>query len=259
MKEFIKVIKEINSTLNFFIFFESFLNAGIFFLAVYFLLSLVNLYPISALIPALVYFILRVYTYSREDKRKTVESKYEPLKEKLRTAADNINEENIIVNELEQEVIRDLKNVSLSSFIQTRKISYKILATMLLSFAIVLATTMNLYIVDLNKFFGDIPGILEGINPRRAASNLNVEINESNSIYGESKLATLGDNPIDIKIKPVNYEVNVREEGDAEQKQFDEIFPSEVDIKQASSSDEDKYAAEQQELVKKYFDKLAHR
>ena len=71
-------------------------------------------------------------------------------------------------------------------------------------------------------------------------------------------MATLGDNPVDIKIKPVNYQVNVREEGDVEKKQFDEMFPNEVAIEQSSSSDEH-IPEEQQELVKNYFNKLANR
>jgi len=122
MKNFINVIKEIHKTLNFIIIFETILNAVIFFLVVYFLLSLVNLFPILALIPALVYFAARLYVNSKRDERRIVEGKYEPLKEKLRTAADNIREENPVVNELEEEVIQDLKHVGLSSFVQTKRI-----------------------------------------------------------------------------------------------------------------------------------------
>ena len=115
MKSFIKVIKEINKTLNFLFIFETILNAVIFFLVVYFLMSLVNLFPILALIPAIIYFAMRLYANSKRDKRKIVESKHEPLREKLRTAADNVNEENIVVNELEEEVIHDLDHMGLSS------------------------------------------------------------------------------------------------------------------------------------------------
>lgn len=258
MKNFIKVIKEINRTLEFLIIFESILNAVIFFLVVYLLLSLVNLFPILAVIPAIIYFAMRLYTNSKSDKRKIVESKYEPLKEKLRTAADNYKEENPVVNELEEEVVQDLKHVGLSSFIQTKNVSYKIFTTLLLSFAIVLATTMNLYIVDLNKFLGNVPDMLENLNLRRAASMPLGEINESEDIYGDSQLAVLGNKQIDIKIRPVNYEVNVREEGDVEQRQFDEIFPTEVAVEQASAFEE-RIPEEQQELVKNYFDKLANR
>lgn len=256
MKTFIKVVKEINNTLNFLIIFETALNAAIFFLVVYLLLSLINLYPILAVIPAAVYFAARTYANSKADKRVIVENKYAPLKEKLRTAADNIKEENPVVNELHEEVIYDLKNVGLSSFINTRQVSYKILATILLSFAIVFATTLNLYIVDLNKFLGTIPDTLSKLSLKRSTNTPIGEVNESSDIYGDSKLAVLGDQEIDIRIRPVNYEVSVREEGDVEQKQFDEIFPSQVDIKQSSAYEEN-IPQEQQELVKNYFNKLA--
>jgi len=258
MKNFINVIKEIDRTLNMVFVFSSILNAAIFFLSVYLLLSIVNLYPILALIPAAVYFALRLYSRSKMDKRKIVESKYEPLKEKLRTAADNIKEDNPVINELEEEVVHDLKNVGLSSFIQTKEVSYKLFATIALSFVIVLTTTTNLYIIDLNEFLSTtIPEYLKGI-PKLADGALFGEINESEDIYGESQLAVLGNEQIDIRISPVNYEVNVREEGDVEQKQFNEIFPSDVDVEQASAFEEN-IPEEQQELVKKYFDKLAGR
>jgi|TARA_Y100000310_G_scaffold220550_2_gene222081 hypothetical protein len=257
MKNFAKVIKEINSTLNFLAIFETTINSAIFFLVVYLLLSLINLYPILALIPAGVYFATRLYVNSKTDKRKIIEKKYEPLREKLRTAADNYKQDNPVVNELQNDVVLDLKHVSLSSFISTKRISYKILSTIILSFAIVLATTLNLYIVDLSKFLGELPEFLEKVNPINRASNNPIgEINESDDIYGDSKLAVLGNQEIDIKIKPVNYEVNVREEGDAEQKQFDEIFPSDVNIEQSSAYEEN-IPEEQQQLVKSYFNKLA--
>src|SRR3989338_9864737 len=89
MKIFINAIREINKTLNFLIIFETTLNTAVFFLVVYLLLSLINLYPLLALIPALVYFAARMYTHSKADKRIIVENKYGPLREKLRTAAEH--------------------------------------------------------------------------------------------------------------------------------------------------------------------------
>ena len=255
MKNFIKAVKEINRTLNFITVFDILLNSAIFFLVVYFLLSLVNLFPMFAIVPVAVYFVLRLAVKSRRDKRKMVESKYEPLKEKLRTAVDNIREENPVVNELEDDVMHDLKHVGLSSFIQTKQVMLKIFSVIILSFAIVFATEMGFYIVDLNEFLSNVPDFLDGIS-RRADNVMLGEINESQGIYGKSKLAVLGNDEIDIRIKPTNYEVNVREEGDVEQKQFDEIFPREVAVEQASAFEE-KIPEEQQELVKSYFNKLA--
>ena len=186
-----------------------------------------------------------------------VEKKYEPLREKLRTSADNLNRENPVVNELQEEVLLDLKNVSISSFINTKNISFKIAASIFLSFAIVLLTVFNLYIIDISKFLGNIPDIVKNSNLLKRTANTPIgEINESQDIYGNSKLVALGDKEVNIKIKPVNYEVNVREEGDAEKKQFDEIFPSDVNVKQSSALEEH-IPEEQQELVKNYFNKIA--
>ena len=255
MKDFIKVIKEINRKLGFLLFFEVTLDAAIFFLIIFLLLSLVNLYPTMAVIPTFFYFAIRLYLNSKSDKRKMVESKYAPLKEKLRTAADNYKKQNQVVDELEEEVVNDLRNIGPGSFVQTKAISYKIFSAILLSFVIVFATTLNLYVVDISLVFGEIPELLEKLDPRKIDNSALGEINESEDIYGDSKLAVLGNEEIDIKIKPVNYEVNVREEGDVEEKQFDEIFPSDVAVEQSSSFEED-IPEEQQELVKNYFNKL---
>jgi len=258
MQNFRKVIKEINRTLNFLIVFETTLNAVVFFLIVYLFLSLINLYPLLALIPASVFFVARIYAHSKLDKRKLVENKYRPLKEKLRTAADNADLENEVVEELQSEVLRDLKQVGISSFISTRKIAYKLLATVFLSFAIVLMTTFNLYVVDLNKFLGELPELIESFNADNKRFAEVGDVNESEDIYGESKLAVLGNEQIDIRIQPVNFEVSVRDTGSVEEKQFDEMFPSSIDVEQASSYEED-IPEEQQELVKNYFNKVANR
>jgi len=111
----------------------------------------------------------------------------------------------------------------------------------------------------LNDLFSNIPGVIDNFKIGKRGNNILLgEINESEGIYGDSKIAVLGNKEIDIKIRPVNYVVNVREEGDVEQKQFDEIFPREVAVEQASAFEE-RIPEEEQELVKNYFNKLANR
>lgn len=257
MKKFRKAIREINSSIAFLMWFETVLNTIVFFLIVYLFLSMINVYPMAAAIPAAVFFFVRIFSKSRVDKKRMVEQEYKPLREKLRTAADNMKESNPVVDELQEEVVHDLKNVTLSSFLNTKSIFFKIAMTMVLSFAIVFTTTMNLYVVDFNSLIASIPDILEQTNPVNRGKTAPLgEINETDDIYGDSKLAVLGDDQIDIKIQPVNYEVSVREEGDLEQKQFDEMFPTEVAIEQ-SSAFEERIPEEQQELVKNYFNELA--
>lgn len=256
MKNFIQVVKEINRTLNGIILFSTLIHSVLLFLAIYLFLTLINLYPISALIPASVYFIFSAYTKMRVNKAKVVESKYEHLKERLRTAVDNVNLENPVVEELQNEVVQGLKQVGISSFLHTKKVSYKVLASAILAFIIVFVSTLNIHFLDLQNLINNIPGLLEGTSLIKKSENIPLEVNTTEDIYGESKLAVLGNKELDIKIQPSNFEVSVREQGDVKQKKFDEVFPKEVEIKSGASFEEN-IPQEQQELVKSYFKKLA--
>jgi len=254
MKNFIDLIKEINRTLNEIILFETLVHTILLFLVVYLVLSVFNLYPISALVPAVVYFFIAGNVRMRKNKAKIVEGKYEPLREKLRTAADNIYLENPVVDELQNEVIREVKNVGVAEFLQTRNVSYKVFASIILSFIIVFTSSFNVHLIDLKTLFGALPEAIE--NSIRRSPNAFVEVNTTEDIYGESSLAVLGNKELDIKIQPVNFEVSIKEEGEADQKQFDEIFPKDVEVKGATAFEEN-VPQEQQELVKSYFKKLA--
>ena len=122
MKNFIKVIKEIDRTLNEIFLFETLVHTILLFLIIYLFLSLINLYPVSALAPAIVYFLVSGYARMKKSKVRIVESKYEPLKEKLRTAADNLNLENPVVDELQNEIMYDIKHVGIAEFLQTKNV-----------------------------------------------------------------------------------------------------------------------------------------
>jgi hypothetical protein len=255
MKNFIKLVNEINKTLNEIILFETVIHTILLFLIVYLFLSLFNLFPIGAAVPAAVYFLMAMRMKMKKNKIKMVENKYDPLKEKLRTAADNVDLESPVVDELQNEVIREMKHVGIAEFLQTKNISYKVFAAIFLSFIIVFTSTFNVQLIDLKTLFGTLPEIIEYL-PIRKSPNAFVEVNTTEDIYGDSSLAVLGNKELDIKIQPVNFEISVKDTGDIEQKQFDEIFPSDVDVKGATAFEEN-VPQDQQELVKSYFKKLA--
>src|SRR3989338_4514618 len=211
MKQFPSVIKEVNRTLNEIILFENIVNTTLVFLVFYLVLSLFDFTPMYALVPAVAYLGFYTYVSLSSSKSRLVKSKYEPLREKLRTAADNMNLDNPIAEELKYEVTSEIKNVSLSMFINPRSISYKIFAVMALSFMIIFATTLNLKVLELAK--QKVPSIFEkslkGIGNMEAT-----QLNTSSDIYGKNDVAKLGDNELNIRIKPIDFKVNVKEEGD---------------------------------------------
>ena len=185
-------------------------------------------------------------------KTRIVEDRYAPLKEKLRTAADNVEKDNVIIDELEYEVTTEMKSVGLSLFINPRNISYKILAATVLSFLIIFTSTFNIQFPTIKKA---VPDIFER-SMKGAGNFIATKLESSEDIYGDEDVAKLGSDDLDIRIKPVDFKVSVKEEGTFQKKEFETIFPSDAVVKETSAYEEN-IPKEQQELVKNYFKKLA--
>ena len=254
MKPFNDVVKEINRTLNELILFENLVNATLVFLVFYLIFTVLDFRPMYAMIPSILYLVIYSYIRIKHPKSLIVESKYAPLREKLRTAADNIHIDNPVLQELEYEVTSEMKNVGLSMFINPKTLSYKIFAVMLLSFMIIFATTMNLRLIEFAKH--SVPDIFDTKNLKGVSNLAAVNLNTSADIFGKNDVAKLGDNELNIRIKPVDFKVNVKEEGEYKEQKFETIFPKDAVVKETASYDEN-IPQEQQELVKNYFKKLA--
>ena len=254
MKQFASVVKEINRTLNEIVFFENIVNTTLIFLLFYFLLLIFNITPLYSLVPSLFYLIVFSYLRFKASKPLIVEGKYAPLREKLRTAADNIEMQNPVIEELEYEVTKEVKNVGLSMFINPKTLSYKIFGAMLISFLIIFVSTQNIKILEFAK--SKVPDIFEKKGPKGVGNFIAAQLNTSEDIYGKENVAKLGDKELNIRIKPVNFKVNVKEEGESEQRQFESVFPQDMVVKETTAYEEN-IPQEQQELVKNYFKKLS--
>jgi hypothetical protein len=253
MQDFKFAMREVKRTLNQVFLFEIFLNGLLIFLTIYLVLLLFNLPASFAFFPAGVYAIVTAYLRFNLNKARIVEGKHSALREKLRTAADYIGRENPLVEELESDVLREMRNVGVSQFINARGMSYKILFITLLSFGIIFSSTLNIHFIDLAKF-----GIFDGNGERaKGAGDFEaVELKQDEDIYGEEDVALLGSNELDIRIKPVDFKVSVKEEGDVEVGKFNDIFPKDAYLKEGEEHQET-IPKEQQELVKNYFKGLA--
>ena len=254
MKQFSDVVKEINKTLNQLILFENIVNTTLVFLVFYFILSVIDFHPLLALIPALLYLGFYSNMSYKSSKPLIIEGKYAPLREKLRTATDNVGMDNPVIDELEYEVTAEMKKVGLSMFINPKILSYKIFAVIILSFMVIFAATMNLKLLEFVK--QKVPDIFETKNLKGVGNFAAVQLNTSEDIYGKKDVAKLGDKELNIRIKPVNFKVNVREQGEAQQQEFETVFPKDLAVKETLAYEEN-IPQEQQELVKNYFRKLA--
>lgn len=249
------MVREVRTTINQLVILDVFMTALFLFLAVYMLLALLNLFPIMAALPAVVYFAAALNKKLRINKMRTVEGKYSALNEKLRTAVDNSKMDNPVVNELQEEVMRDIKEVHVSSFVNTKSISYRIFLCVLLAFGIVFISTLNVQFLDLEYLLGRVPELIENSIPGNNAAEALSDVNLTDNIYGSKDIAVLGNEEINIKVKPSNFKVSVKDTGDAEQRQFDQIFPDDVYVEKSGNFEEN-IPVEEQELVQQYFNKV---
>ena len=122
MKQFRKAILEIKFTIAKLIIFDALINSTLLFLGSLILLSLFGLSFIYPLFIALIYFVVVLFRRMRLNKINIVEKQYGSLDEKLRTAAEYQSRGNPVVKELQGEVVRGMKRIEESAFINERKI-----------------------------------------------------------------------------------------------------------------------------------------
>jgi len=269
MKQFKDVAKEIRLTVAQVLIIPSLLNGIILFLILYFILSVLDLYQIYALIPAILYTIIIVWKEIGVNKFKLVEKYYPELSEKLRTAVDYADVDDTLVDELHADVMKQVKNVAASSFIKRRDLVWKTVVCIVLSFMIISVTQFDVSAAQYKfDFKNKIRDLTNKIIMERAAEDENIlRMEDSNlsgtgvgagvnlDIFGDKHLATLGDEELDVELKPTTLEFRIGDAKEAEEKEFEETFPDEYYLT-SSATYEENIPKDQQEIVKNYFKKI---
>lgn len=262
MRAFVRVAAELRHSLGKVIFFPGLLNAFLILLTGMLILSVIDFYPILAVIPFIWYLIFRLPKRNRINRIRLVEKKYPELDEKLRTAVDHASEDGIVLDELHQEVTTDLQNVHTATFFPRGETTYKTVLCILLCFAILLFASLNLPIDEFKQKLRDqaedvintigAGGSTEFLAKTAGAGKGNPDI------YGERSLAQLGNKQLEVEIRPATFDLALRNVRDAEDKPFDakEQFPTDIGLSSASTYEEN-IPKEQQEIVKKYFKQLS--
>jgi len=246
-RDILKLLREIRYEFAKSIFLNSFLDSVLLFLILYFALSLFRLFPLIALIPAAVFFYLHFRKRMRQIQLKTVEDEHPSVKEMLRTAADNVSYENIVIRELNRELLSKMKGFSSSLLLRFKKIAYRVSAIVVLSFVTVFFAATNIYVYDAGRFFTATPYIdffddaLEGEGYQ--------------DIYGDPNVGELGDEEINLEIVAASYEIDISDVREAEKKIFKSQFPDEV-YAAAEESFEAAVSPEDILIVKNYFEKV---
>jgi len=264
MKYFIRVIQEIRSVLNTLAIFDTVLNTLLIFMLFFALFTFFGINVLYALVPAVLYLVIAIHRKLKTNKLLVVEQKYPVLREKLRTAADNLGAENPVVNELHEEIVSELKNVEATSFINMSFVSYRILLALILGVGIVIAAQYQVSL-DYQKLIFENPlvnYIKTNQEANRAVGNFKVlGFGSESEILGEEiSLAKRGEDKLEFFIDASGYEINLKNQG--EDREDIDTFPSEICYQtqtgcEAAESFNENIPKENTDLIKKYFKNLA--
>jgi hypothetical protein len=213
--------------------------------------SLYPQFPIAIIPPisAFVIAIIGAFLLHRKDHKKNVtlliEKKYPELKEKLRTAYDNRNESNVIVDALKSLVLNGLTIVSASQLLASSVIIIKII--------LVIVFISGATFVSLNPDYRVPPGTLNNIStavtgtianttggifaPGPPVDTTKAGITGQGDIFGKPDIAPIQGKPVDISLKQGEGLGNTPSEYKPDQNQFIKSAAYPVDVMGSNVSD----------------------
>ena len=163
MKErFIRQITEAGRAIWEIKLFEIAMSTVICFLAFSILLTVVGSNIIWALITSAVYFLIILFRSAmKSDIVSTIEKKNKHLDERLKTAFDNQNKENLVVSHLLTDVSSDMENVETSAFMDEKAVTSKVVMVIVMIFLMLFLTVIDFKgrlsnVIDLNSLMNDI-------------------------------------------------------------------------------------------------------
>jgi hypothetical protein len=221
---------------------EAFINAALFFLITHIIISFLELSVLISLMLTGAFFAWSINKSSSKYMLKDIEKENPQVKVMLRTAKDNIKTENVLTNILAVELIDKIKTANIGKVLGKKTLIQKIIAICGLSFFMIVIVSFNINI-------GTLPDLAFFDSPEGRISS--IELNESDNIFGDIKVATLGNEELELQINPTLSELDFTKEKDVEElpDHYDQ-FPVDVEATGAESSSENK--PEEFVLAKKY-------
>ncbi|HIH26059.1 hypothetical protein J4476_04000 [Candidatus Woesearchaeota archaeon] len=256
------VEKALGEIKNFFLLLDignSLLNSLILFLTSLLISNFLGIEWKYSLIISIIYFTYHIIKKHRINKYLEVEEKTPSLKEQLRTVADNVNKTNPIIDELKDDVLKKMRDVKTSNFIDNKSLILRVLILGGLSFSILFLSYIN---VD---FKGEIQQIIiEPINEIGLRGNvqeavyMNISVTEGNlsDILGNNSIARFKKENIKLTINPLLSETDPSDIRQVQAESFTPPdFPKEIYTSYDVSYNE-KVAKQNQQVVKDYFEKI---
>ncbi len=255
MRAIVRALLEIKKLLFFITIFTNFIDSVVVFLVFCFIFILFKIPGYYAVIPFLLHFALFGRKRIKEMNYKYVESRIPTLRERLRTAADNLERDNDVVKSLNRDVLSEMKHVKTLAFLDDKGLVAKMLTITVLSIIIIISSASNFAIIgwkdavnEINQAFGE-EGIYQNLTEIERFGE------GSEDIFGRESVAELGLEELDLKLDTAASGVNINKVKDVEEKEFGSTFPKEIYATSDSSYNE-RISKENQEIVKNYYEQI---
>lgn len=217
-------------------FINTFLDSVMFFLITYFVLSFFNIKLLyTILIPGFITFIFFLISLSRSIRKmrlKEMEDANPQVKEMLRTAHDNMNQDNIMMAALFEELKGKMKTVSTGNLLDSKRIMVRIISAVVLVFLIVFVSAIS---IDINKIdvpFEKLRFMIPSKSENFAEGSLTtLDFNETEVIYGDASIAKLGNDEILLNMNPTLSKTDLNKVSEAQDEELRQgKLPQEIGV-----------------------------
>ncbi len=195
----------------------------------------------------LVSAVLVIILYIRKPAIDTIgmiESRYEWMQERLKTAYDSRNDDNLVAADLRNQVTSRLKDVDVGSFLNRRHLLTMIIASVVLTIVSAGLFTTQTH-VDITP--DDIASLVDELGGKLPDSTLPFGDNQTSSpdggldeeIYGETSIASIEGENVELVIIPgIGTSVTIRHAGQDDDIRFvpSQTYP--VDVESSTAADE---------------------
>ncbi len=219
----------------------------------------------------LVSAVLVIILYIRKPAIDTIgmiESRYEWMRERLKTAYDSRNDDNLVAVDLRNQVTSRLKAVDAGSFLNRRHLFTMIIASVVLTIVSAGLFTTQTH-VDITP--EDITSLMDELGGKQPDITLAFKDNQTSSpdggldeeIYGETSIASIEGENVELVIIPgIGTFVTIRHAGQDDDVQFvpSQTYP--VDVESSTAADESYQLLQQlsildRDLIREYAIRLS--
>jgi hypothetical protein len=198
----------------------SFLDSVMLFFVIYFIASFFNIkFLYTLLIPGIItfiFFVIRFVSKVNKMRLKDMEDANPQLKEMLRTAHDNQNEQNPLMDALFLELKGKMRTASSGNLLESKKIIARIISAVVIVFLIVFVSSVNVNLKKIDIPFEKLKFLVPNGQNHQEGKITDLVFNQTDVIYGDASIAKLGNDKININVNPTMSEIDLNNIKEAE-------------------------------------------